>query len=294
MDEQVQQPDQPPISKETLKKKGLLQSHKLLVVVGVVLLIGLAAILGAGKLTLNGKKSVSELPPKRTAQPTIDSLSPAVTIAEKTATDTTISYAKEGNSYFMRYLGRFTQQSPNYSGQAIEGASPAANVPWVAVGQGPELPNYDSFYNEILSFQPYNNGKSLLYVLRSDMSEKDKYAEQFQIFSYDGIKSTMLLSFMRSTDQHDLIPIIDNISTDGKYAKISLFSCWNCEGSVADTLILNITSGQNKRLGGNVNYFAWKTNGAFEYQLYKAIECELQGPGICPADTTVPHQTGQI
>ncbi len=91
-------------------------------------------------------------------------------------------------------------------------------------------------------------------------------------------------------------PKINAFSADGTYVALHMYGCWNCGGSIPNTLVLNLETKEMKDIG-NTKYFAWKQDGNYEYKEVVVIPCknvtpeEMQYP--CYSDTA-SMKTGKI
>src|SRR5207248_5792730 len=90
------------------------------------------------------------------------------------------------------------------------------------------------------------------------------------------------------------------VSDDGNYVAFDMNYCWYCEPGHPSTLLFNIATKATKKLG-QVSYFKWKTNGAYEYKEYITQPCPQPSPGEvnltneCPVDPqNFPLKKGQF
>lgn len=96
------------------------------------------------------------------------------------------------------------------------------------------------------------------------------------------------------------VPKINQISQDGNYVALDMYGCWYCEPGQPSVLLMDVTTKKIDRIG-QVAYFNWKNNGAYDYKEYVTKPCPTALPGqvnytdICPEDPqNIPMKSGQF
>jgi hypothetical protein len=202
-------------------------------------------------------------------------------------TKNTVSMAIKNNILYLRYQDTLFQEGPTGSAVTTENISQEM-FSWSKLVDVPVI--MSTGQNDILSIKKLSNN-NILFVVRSNKPAGWK----LNVFYYEAINNKISnpFSFDWPNDKEKPVPIVGQVSPDEKYVSFNMHGCWNCGGGIPDTMVVNLGTFTSKRIG-QTQYFAWKENGEYEYKEFKTIPCELEGPGICPYDTSVPLQTGNI
>lgn len=212
-----------------------------------------------------------------------------------------ISFAKIDNKVVLRYKNKFYDKQ-GYPEEPISISNPN-DYSWTGLVKAPAyidefIKNYGESYDEIFSFKVFPNGKKILFIPRWEAEPVgDQGGWIFPVYYYDPANSpptTKILSFTLTTGNEYIVPIIDQISSDGNYVSFDMFVCWNCHGHHPEKFLYSIGDKKAKRIG-KVLDFKWLEKGNYEFKNYIVKECEEPGPGICNEDpNTLPLLTGQM
>ncbi|MBI2420821.1 MAG: hypothetical protein HYV38_01940 [Candidatus Levybacteria bacterium] len=204
--------------------------------------------------------------------------------------ENTVSFTRVDGDVYLRF-GEDVYKPGEDAVELVEKFA-TESATWYGLVDAPEDID-EKVFNDVLSIKVFPDGNNFLFVTRFTVD--DKWV--LTAYSYDAYKDSNkvneLFSFENGGKEKYPVPIVSEISGDGKYATFSMFSCWNCGGHIPETLVINLESGDFERIG-KTSEFKWKEGGAYDYKEYKETDCELEGPGICPADPDVPLKTGKI
>ena len=196
-------------------------------------------------------------------------------------TENTVSFAQVGSDIYLRYRGKIYTEQEEGEVEPATVTVPEANYTWYGLVEAPEGLTENEEFNRVFSFKQ-TSGTSFLFVMRWGTDS----SQSFSTFNFAG-NEVKTLSF--DTSEGYSVPKIAQISTDGNYAAIDLYGCWNCGGHEPET-------GANENIGRVLN-FAWGENGNYTYKEYIAKECEppAEGPVQCSEDpNTLPQKSGNI
>lgn len=146
--------------------------------------------------------------------------------------------------------------------------------------------------DDILSFRIAPDQKSFAFVMEWSQKLVDDVIVDYKVYYYDATKQTNQLSnpifFVKAFDEKRDIPVIDQISPDGKYISFNMYPCLQCSPGKPETLLLNIARHQPKRIGFTTD-FQWRKNetGKYQYREYISKACpDTRYPGQCFVDPT--------
>lgn len=160
------------------------------------------------------------------------------------------------------------------------------SVSWLKVIKGPVNPKG---YNEPFSFRTFPDYKKAVFAMRwsrgEDEAETVSDYAYYRVFIYDLSTQTIKeISEMRNNEDPSkgyFIPIVDQISEDGRYISFNMHACWNCDGGGhPETLLYSLELDRVKRLGRTLD-FKWLDRGVYQHKEYKVIPCAEPQPGEC-------------
>lgn len=301
MEQQVpsqQPPTQPPHSGKNWYKIGF--------VLLVVVLLGSAFV--AGGYMLGNKQTQKETQASLSISPTTMTSSPTSTPSTANGTDTgipmqenTVSFTRVGKNTYLQYRGKIYGEDEQFEPQQVTLPN-EQKYTWYGLVDAPKNADH-TLFDEVFSFKTIPNTRNFIFVMRYTLPPGSKPAWSLPVYYYNQAASEKLSLVLPpgSDVGTNSVPKISEISSDGDYVSFSMFPCWNCGGSHPETRVMNLKTAANKSIG-KTSYFAWKTNGSYEYKEYVTKPCptptgnpEEFMQGECSEDPkNLPLKTGQI
>lgn len=285
-----------PIPEVPEKKPVSAQRTILFAILGTFMAIGLVTVgFYAGSAQKNSLENT-----------TFPSPTPIVTHVEEESqlksgipiTEKTVSFTSSKEEIFLRYKNKiYTEDDPKTSAPQEVDSSTVAQAEWIGLVDSP-LGVLSNSFDEIFSYKQIPDSKNFLFVMRWTKPN----TMETPIYYYDNLANPSLVSIDIPAEKESYsFPKISEISYDGKYVSFNMYGCWNCGGHPPETLLVNLQSKATKRIG-KLSYFAWKTNGAYEYKDYVTKPCptqadgsEFMGPGVCSEEpANLPLKTGTM
>lgn len=214
--------------------------------------------------------------------------------------DNVVFIGRLNNKILLRYNGE-VYSPPDYNPHELTIEEVDQNsVNWLKVIDGPVNPQG---YNEPFSLGVFPNNQKAAFVMRWSRGDEDPefvsdYAH-YRVFVYDFItQKTKEISEMNKSEnprEGYFIPIIDQISNDGRFISFNMHACWNCDGGGhPETLLYSLDLGKIKRIG-RVLEFEWNDGSSYQYKEYEVIPCSRPQPGVCNEDPgNLPYITGRF
>lgn len=207
----------------------------------------------------------------------------------------TVSFGRMGNETKLRYRGKYYDDSNQFAMEPISLLG-AGSYQWYGLVDSPVgVPAGEFMLDEVFGFKPMADNRSFVFIMRWGIKNGDKVDQSYYLYYYNPEKAPKL-TLIRKFDEGDglSIPKINQVSTDGRYLALDMFSCWNCGGHKPETLLLNLETLQTKNIG-KVSYFAWRAGGAYDYKDYVVIACEGESMGECSEKPeSLPMKTGSM
>lgn len=211
----------------------------------------------------------------------------------------TINYAVVENQIYLKYKENYyTPNLENPYSIKTPYFPNGQNIRWVGILNPPEGLNHMTGFDDILSLKVLPDNKSFIFVTQW---EKQALAGEsaspwlFNAFLFDSsAKLTNLVSSTIPSSDKYPIPIVDQISGDGKYISFNMHPCWSCDGAPGEKLLMRLDNKQSKRIGW-VLALRWLENGKFSFKDYVEKACIGDTQGPCYVDpNTLPEKVGQF
>jgi len=212
----------------------------------------------------------------------------------------TISFARDGEQVFLRYRDEY--YAPPVGNQygineLTTGLYNADSLTWIGLINPLDDMDHGGF-DDILSFKVLPGNKNFIFTTRWEKHDGDKTYWFINIFYYDQDLGKNKLVNLFSSNSKDtgklVIPIVDQISNDGKYVSFNMHPCWNCDGRPTEKMLLNLETNQFKKINW-VLEFKWENNGKYFYKDYIEKECTEPAQGPCIEDPKdLPVKQGQF
>lgn len=257
--------------------------------IAIVFVVVITILVGVSVL-LYQQKNKTDLPPVVFSTPLIQ---------EGLPSDYYVSFANVYGDILLRYKDKVYKQAEGTADPQEVKLDEMQTIKWETLVELPiNSPVAKFFIDELFDFKLLPNKNDFLFTMRWSQQDGARLGQDFKVFYYDsGVKSVKnIFSSVLPTEGQFVVPKINKISLDSMFVAFAMYGCWNCGGHQPETLLMNVKTGQTKRLG-KVSYFSWKENGAYEFKEFKEKECLLdqRGPGICAEEPeTLPLRYGQM
>ncbi len=213
-----------------------------------------------------------------------------------------VSFARSEGKTYLRYRGKIYDDSDQNNPREALLTIPDKTV-WYGLVDAPSYVTPGEFMlDEMFGFKVAPDMKSFAFIMRWGDKNAAASTTTYSIYYYDPQKSqklSLLRKFSPSIDGSYPVPKINQFSPDGAYLSFNMHACWNCGATAAETLLMRLSDNSEKRIGRS-SYFAWKTNGAYEYKEYVVILCspppggEVMAVECFEKPESLPLKTGQF
>ena len=283
----------PPTNTSNLPPTPKKSSKKWLLLSGI--LAGMLLVIGGLYFFMMNQKPTKIFPAPSTTPTQTPTVSVPSTDSGIPITAKTVSFTRVNGQVYLRYKGKlYSEEAANKNDASLTKLTNPDQYTWSGLVDAPNVASDLSGFDEVFDFKVFPNKQNFIFIMRWPTDEQ---INNFEVFYYDAAKTqekiTTLLS-LTSVPNLNNVPRIKQISNDANYVAFDMFSCWNCGGHQPVTMLYNMETKANQRIG-ETSYFAWKENGKYEYKAYKEIPCptEMEGPVICSEDPSkLPLLTG--
>lgn len=219
-------------------------------------------------------------------------------------TPNTVSFTRASGNLYFQYKGKiYTSGDTSFPlGNTQAGVPNLTNATWYGLINTPA--NATGF-DEVFDFSQIPNSSRFIFTMRWDIPlANNNLRQDITVYLYDPTKQSNKVETLLTLSADGVgykYPHGMEISVDGNYVAFDMYPCWNCGGSHPETMVMKISTKITKNIG-KTSFFAWKTNGAYEYKDYIPMSCPTPtgAPGEyfigeCAQDpATLPLKTGQI
>lgn len=214
----------------------------------------------------------------------------------------TVSFTRDGEQVFLRYRDKYygvptgNQYGVN---ELTTGLYNADSLNWTGLVNPPDDVDHGGF-DDILSFKVLPGNKNFIFTTRWEKHDGDKVYLFINVYYFDPdlgknkIVNLYSANSVENTAKSFAIPIVDQISPDGKFVSFNMHPCWNCDGRPSEKMLLNLETNQSKKINW-VLEFKWENGGKYFYKDYIEKICEGDTVGPCTEDPKdLPTKQGQF